>query len=113
MRPPSRPRRMLQARLPLHLPRQRPRNRRNRRSREMAASDSPPLVKARKAPRLTAKQEIQTIHNLQRVQRGIVIMKIAGVILLAISFEGLITDQYWYSVVFVILRVLVVMITMR
>src|SRR5947208_16747617 len=76
----------------------------------MAASESPPLVKARKAPRLTAKQEIQTIRNLPRVQRGIVIMKIAGVFLLAIGFEGLVTAQYLYSVLFVPLGVVVEML---
>ena len=79
----------------------------------MATSESPPLVKARKAPRLTAKQEIQTIRNLPRVQRGIVIMKIAGVFLLAIGFEGLVTGQYWYSVLFVPLGVLVAMLPIR
>ncbi len=79
----------------------------------MAASESPPLVKARKAPRLTAKQEIQTIRNLPRVQRGIVIMKIACVFLLAIGFEGLVTGQYWYSVLFVPLGVLVAMLPIR
>src|SRR5437773_10824983 len=108
--PPDRPRRPLRVPLLLPLPRLRPRN---RRSREMAASESPPLVKARKAPRLTAKQEIQTIRNLPRVQRGIVIMKIAGVFLLAIGFEGLVTGQYWYSVVFVPLGVLVAMLPIR
>src|SRR5207249_340428 len=108
--PPNRPRRPLRVPLLLPLPRLRPRN---RRSRDMAASESPPLVKARKAPRLTAKQEIQTIRNLPRVQRGIVIMKIAGVFLLAIGFEGLVTGQYWYSVVFVPLGVLVAMLPIR
>src|SRR5437879_13045409 len=67
-------------------------------------------VKARKAPRLTAKQEIQTIRNLPRVQRGVVIMKIAGVFLLAIGFEGLVTAQYLYSVLFVPLGVIVAML---
>ena len=70
-------------------------------------------VKARKAPRLTAKQEIQTIRNLPRVQRGIVIMKIAGVFLLAIGFEGLVTAQYLYSVLFVPLGVIVAMLPIR
>src|SRR5438046_10674804 len=70
-------------------------------------------VKARKAPRLTAKQEIQTIRNLPRVQRGIVIMKIAGVFLLAIGFEGLVTAQYLYSVLFVPLGGIVAMLPLR
>src|SRR5437879_1003025 len=76
-----------------------PRRRPNRRKPDMVDAGTPTsTVKARKAPRLTAKQEIQTIRNLPRVQRGIVIMKIAGVFLLAIGFEGLVTAQYLYSV---------------
>ena len=71
------------------------------------AESSTGAVKARKVPRLTAKQEIQTIRNLPRVQRGIVIMKIAGVFLLAIGFEGLVTGQYLYSILFVPLGVIV------
>ena len=58
----------------------------------MTAAASPPVVvKARKAPRMTYKQEIQTIKNLPRVQRLIVIMKIAGVFLVAIGLEGMVT----------------------
>lgn len=74
---------------------------------------SAPVVKARKAPRLTARQEIQTIRNLPRVQRGIVIMKIAGVFLLAIGFEGLVTAQYLLTILFVPLGVLVAMLPIR
>jgi len=72
-----------------------------------------PVVKARKAPRLTYKQEIQTIRNLPRVQRGIVIMKIAGVFLLAIGLEGIVTAQYLFSVVFIPLGVFVAMFPIR
>jgi hypothetical protein len=76
--------------------------------------ETPPgAVKARKTPRLTAKQEIQTIRNLPRVQRGIVVMKIAGVFLLAIGFEGLVTAQYLYSVLFVPLGIIVAMLPIR
>jgi hypothetical protein len=80
----------------------------------MASPDAAtPVLKARKKPRLTYKQEIQTIRNLPRVQRGIVIMKIAGVFLLAIGFEGLVTGQYWYAVLFVPLGVFVAMLPIR
>lgn len=80
----------------------------------MSAGEAPaPVVKARKTPRLTYKQEVQTIRNLPRVQRGIVIMKIAGVFLLAIGFEGLVTGQYIYSVIFVPLGVFVAMFPIR
>jgi len=74
---------------------------------------SAPVVRARKAPRLTAKQEIQTIRNLPRVQRGIVIVKIAGVFLVAIGLEGIVTGQYLYTFVFVPLGVLVAMLPIR
>src|SRR5216117_3672092 len=68
----------------------------------MTDSASPPVtLKARKAPRLTYKQEIQTIKNLPRTQRLIVIMKIAGVFLVAIGLEGIVTGQYLFTFVFV------------
>src|SRR5437016_12967787 len=62
---------------------------------------SPTVLKARKAPRMTYKQEIQTIKNLPRVQRLIVIMKIAGVFLVASGLEGIVTGQYLYTLFFV------------
>lgn len=71
------------------------------------------VVKARKAPRLTYKQEIQTIRNLPRVQRLIVIMKIAGVFLVAIGLEGIVTAQYLYALVFVPLGIFVSMFPIR
>ena len=74
---------------------------------------SPGVVKARKAPRLTYKQEIATIRNLPRVQRLIVIMKIAGVFLVAIGLEGIVTGQYLYTLVFVPLGVFVSMFPIR
>jgi len=40
-------------------------------------------------------------------------MKIAGVFLLAIGFEGLVTAQYWYSVLFIPLGVFVAMLPIR
>jgi hypothetical protein len=80
----------------------------------MGGEEAPaPVLRARKRPRLTYKQEIQTIRNLPRLQRAIVIMKIAGVLLLAIGFEGLVTGQYWYTVVFVPLGVFVAMFPIR
>jgi len=77
-------------------------------------SASPPVtLRARKAPRLTYKQEIQTIKNLPRVQRLIVIMKIAGVFLVAIGLEGIVTGQYLFTLVFVPLGVFVSMLPIR
>ena len=74
---------------------------------------SPTVLKARKAPRMTYKQEIQTIKNLPRVQRLIVIMKIAGVFLVAIGLEGIVTGQYLYTLFFVPLGVFVSMLPIR
>src|SRR2546429_3892100 len=80
----------------------------------MTDSASPPVtLKARKAPRLTYKQEIQTIKNLPRTQRLIVIMKIAGVFLVAIGLEGIVTGQYLFTLVFVLLGVFVSMLPIR
>src|SRR5213593_2895606 len=67
----------------------------------MTDNASPPLtLKARKAPRLTYKQEIQTIKNLPRTQRLIVVMKIAGVFLVAIGLEGIVTGQYLFTFIY-------------
>jgi hypothetical protein len=65
------------------------------------SSHSSTVVKAKKAPRMTYKQEIQTIQNLPKVQRFIVIMKIAGVFLVAIGLEGIVTANYVLTAVFV------------
>lgn len=79
------------------------------------ASDTAVVRKARKAPRMTYKQEIQTIKNLPRVQRLIVIMKIAGVFLVAIGLEGLVTTppNYWLTLIFIPLGVFVSMFPIR
>jgi len=80
----------------------------------MTEGASPPVtLKARKAPRMTYKQEIQTIKNLPRVQRLIVIMKIAGVFLVAIGLEGIVTGQYLFTLVFIPLGVFVSMLPIR
>ncbi|MCI4371546.1 MAG: hypothetical protein L3J78_02755 [Thermoplasmata archaeon] len=82
------------------------------------------VLRAKKAPRMTYKQEIQTIKNLPRLQRLIVIMKIAGVFLVAIGLEGLVTvfqatnataarDGYIYMAVFIPLGVFVSMFPIR
>ena len=77
------------------------------------ASSSAPMVKARKAPRMTYKQEIQTIQNLPRIQRFIVVMKIAGVFLVAIGIEGLVTATWWLALVFIPLGVVVSMMPIK
>src|SRR3989442_2109048 len=80
----------------------------------MTDNASPPVtLKARKAPRLTYKQEIQTIKNLPRTQRLIVVMKIAGVFLVAIGLEGIVTGQYLFTFVFIPLGVFISMLPIR
>lgn len=69
--------------------------------------------KVPKSPRLTFRQEVQVIQNLPRTQRLIVIMKIAGVILVAIGLEGIVTGQLIYAAVFIPLGVFVSMFPIR
>jgi len=76
-------------------------------------SGTSPVVKARKAPRLTYKQEIQTIQNMPRIQRFIVVMKIAGVFLVAIGIEGIVTGTWWMAVLFIPLGVVVSMMPIK
>lgn len=80
---------------------------------EPGVASERPVVKARKAPRMTYKQEIATIKNLPRVQRLIVIMKIAGVFLVAIGLEGIVTGAYAYALVFIPLGVFVSLMPMK
>src|SRR2546426_11241458 len=80
----------------------------------MTEGASPPVtVKARKAPRMTYKQEIQTIKNLPRAGRLIVIMKITGVFLVAIGLEGIVTGVYWVTLAFIPIGVFVSMLPIR
>ena len=77
------------------------------------SSSSSGVVKARKVPRMTYKQEIQTIQNLPRIQRFIVIMKIAGVFLVAIGIEGIVTATWWMALVFIPAGVVVSMMPIK
>ncbi len=83
----------------------------------MAPADTPVsgpgVVKARKAPRMTYKQEIQTIQNLPQIQRFIVVMKIAGVFLVAIGIEGIVTATWWLALLFIPLGVVVSMMPIK
>ncbi|OGS49213.1 MAG: hypothetical protein A3K68_05810 [Euryarchaeota archaeon RBG_16_68_13] len=69
--------------------------------------------KARKAPRMTYKQEIATIKNLPQIQRLVVIVKIAGVFLVAIGLEGIVTANYLFAIVFIPLGVFVSMFPLK
>ena len=66
-----------------------------------------------KKPRLTFKQEIQTIQNLPRLQRLIVGLKVAGVLLVAIGLEGIVSGNYLWPIVFVPLGVFVSMLPIK
>jgi hypothetical protein len=80
----------------------------------MEPADGATLV-ARKAkkPRLTFKQEIQTIQNLPRLQRLIVGLKVAGVLLVAIGLEGIVSGNYLWPIVFIPLGVFVSMLPIK
>lgn len=60
-----------------------------------------------KRPRLTFRQEIQTIKNMPKVQRLIVVLKVAGVFLVAIGLEGIVSGNYLLTAVFIPLGVFV------
>lgn len=72
-------------------------------------------VVARKAkkPRLTFKQEIQTIQNLPKLQRLIVATKVAGVFLVAIGIEGIVSGHFLWPIVSIPLGILVSMLPIK
>jgi len=80
---------------------------------ESSATTSKSVAKGGKAPRMTYKQEIATIQNLPRIQRFIVIMKVAGVFLVAIGLEGIVTGQWWFAFAFIPLGIAVAMLPIR
>ena len=80
----------------------------------MAQSTGATVV-ARKAkkPRLTFKQEIQTIQNLPRLQRLIVALKVGGVLLVAIGLEGIVSGNYLWPIIFIPLGMFVSMLPIK
>ncbi len=62
---------------------------------------------------MTYRQEIQTIQNLPKIQRFIVIMKIAGVFLVAIGIEGIVTGNWWMALFFIPVGVVVSMMPIK
>ena len=80
----------------------------------MAESTGATVV-ARKAkkPRLTFKQEIQTIRNLPRLQRLIIALKVGGVLLVSIGLEGIVSGNYLWPIVFIPLGVFVSMLPIK
>ena len=60
-----------------------------------------------KKARLTFRQEIKTIQNLPKIQRLVVGLKVAGVFLVAIGIEGIVSGNYLWAVVFIPLGIFV------
>lgn len=60
-----------------------------------------------KRPRMTYRQEIQTIKNMPKIQRLIVVMKVAGVFLVAIGLEGIVSGNFLLTVIFIPLGIFV------
>ena len=80
-----------------------------------APAERGPETTARKVkrPRLTFKQEISTIRNLPRLQRLVVIMKVAGVFLVAIGVECIVTHTWVLALVFIPLGTFVSMLPIK
>jgi len=73
----------------------------------------PPTARKVKKPRLTFKQEIQTIRNLPRIGRLIVAMKVGGVLLVAIGLEGIVSGNYLWPIIFIPLGVFVSLLPIK
>jgi len=71
------------------------------------------VARKAKKPRLTFKQEIQTIQNLPKVQRLVVAMKVGGVFLVAIGIEGIVSGNFLWPVVFIPLGIFVSMLPIK
>ncbi len=76
-------------------------------------ADAPVPARKVKKPRLTFKQEIQTIRNLPKIGRLIVAMKVGGVFLVAIGIEGIVSGNYLWPLVFIPLGVFVSMLPIK
>ncbi len=64
-------------------------------------ADGEVIARKVKKPRMTFKQEIQTIKNMPRIQRLILVMKVAGVFLVAIGLEGIVSGNFLLTIVFI------------
>ena len=81
---------------------------------EQSAAPAPTTTARKvKKPRLTFRQEIATIRNLPRVQRLVVIMKVAGVFLVAIGVEGIVTHTWVLALFFIPLGTFVSMMPIK
>jgi len=68
-------------------------------------------VHAHKVPkegqRMTRRQELTTIKTMPRLSRLILILKVTGVVFIAIGLEGLVTANVWLAVPFLALGLVV------
>ena len=75
----------------------------------MAAPEA--TVTAHKVPkegrRMSRREELTTIKTMPRLSRLILILKVAGVVFLAIGLEGLVTANAWLAVPFLALGIVV------
>lgn len=63
--------------------------------------------KVPKLARMTSRQEMDAIKTMPRLSRLILILKVAGVIFLAIGLEGIVTANWWLAVPFFALGIVV------
>ena len=74
-------------------------------------------VHAHKVPkagdRMTYRQEMDAMKKMPKLSRFILIMKFAGVVLLAIGLEGLVTANLWLGVPFLTLGLVVALLPIQ
>jgi len=63
--------------------------------------------KVPKADRMTYRQEMDAIKTMPKLSKFILILKVAGVVLLAIGLEGLVTANAWLAVPFLTVGIVV------
>ena len=74
------------------------------------AAEAEGAVRAAKVPkdgRMTSRQEMDAIKRMPRLSRLILVMKVAGVVFLAIGLEGLVTANLWIAIPFLTLGLVV------
>jgi len=64
-------------------------------------------AKVRRDGRMTSREEMEAIKSMPRLSRLILVLKVAGVVFLAIGLEGLVTANLWLAVPFFILGLVV------
>lgn len=73
----------------------------------MSGSEPVHAQKVPKSDRMTYRQEMDAIKKMPRLSRFILILKVVGVVLLAIGLEGLVTANFWLAVPFLLVGIAV------